>query len=131
MIAEADREDIVWLAGLLEGEGCFDLQRNRYPRVRLAMVDRDVVGRAATLFGSSIRLTLKPKPASPIFHAEVQGPRAAEIMRAILPYMGARRSAKIAEILSREAFPGEHHHFGAGRAYGLRLTRPPGLLSPA
>ena len=127
MIADADREDVVWLAGLLEGEGTFDLQRGKYPRVRVAMTDRDVVGRAATLFGSSIRLTLKPAPASPIWHAEIQGPRAAEIMRAVLPFMGSRRSGKIAQILSEYA----RDSIGQGTAYGRVLARPPGLLSPS
>ncbi len=136
MIVDADLLDKVWLAGLLEGEGSFDLQRGKYPRVRLAMTDRDVVGRAATLFGSSIRLTLKAWPEKPIWHAEKQGRDAAEIMRAILPFMGARRSQKIAEILSSVAFPGAadvtggRYVSGAGTAYGRTLTRPPGLLSP-
>ena len=130
MIADADRDDVIWLAGLLEGEGCFDLQRGRYPRVRLAMTDRDIVGRAATLFGSSIRLTLKPKPATPTWHAEIQGRRAANIMRAVLPFMGARRSARIAEILSKQCFPEESYGQNAGVAYGGFLARPPGILSP-
>lgn len=127
MIAAADRDDVVWLAGLLEGEGCFDLQRGKYPRVRLAMTDRDVVGRAATLFGSSIRLTLKSGE-KPTWHAERQGAAAAEIMRAILPFMGARRSQRIAEILSKARwFEGAY----VAEAYSRPLTRPPGLLSPA
>lgn len=127
MIADADRDDVVWLAGLLEGEGSFDLQRGRYPRVRLAMTDRDVVGRAATLFGSSIRLTLRV-PHKPTWHAEIQGERAVEVMRAVLPFMGARRSQRIAEVLSAHAFRNARSEVGA--AYGRDLTRPPGLLSP-
>ncbi len=127
MIADADRDDVIWLAGLLEGEGTFDLQRGKYPRVRLAMTDRDVVGRAATLFGSTIRLTLRPAPASPIWHAEIQGAPAVEIMRAVLPFMGSRRSGRIAQILSEFG----RASIGAGQAYGRVLTRPPGLLSPS
>lgn len=128
MITEADREDVVWLAGLLEGEGSFDLQRGKYPRVRLSMTDRDVVGRAATLFGSTIRLTLKSHD-KPTWHAERQGAAAVAIMEAILPWMGARRSRKIAEILATTRFPATCSK--ASAAYGGRLTRPPGLLSPA
>lgn len=128
MIADADRDDVVWLSGLLEGEGTFDLQRGKYPRVRLSMTDRDVVGRAATLFGSSIRLTLKSHD-KPTWHAERQGPAAVEIMRAILPWMGARRSQKIAEILATVEFPATCAP--VAKAYGRKLTRPPGLLSPA
>ncbi|GAA4981160.1 hypothetical protein [Actinopolymorpha pittospori] len=124
MITEADREDVIWLAGLLEGEGTFDLHRGKYPRVRVAMCDRDVVGRAATLFGSTIRLTLKPAPFQATWHAEISGARAVEIMTAVLPHMGARRSAKIAEVLGRAAMRKETR----GSIPGPRLTRPPGLL---
>ena len=127
MITEADRDDLIWLAGLCEGEACFDLHKGRYPRVRISMCDRDVVGRAATLFGSTIRLTLKQAPDSPIWSAEKQGAAAVEIMQAILPWMGTRRSQRIASILSayrmREASP--------TAAYGRSLARPPGLLSPS
>lgn len=99
MPAEISREDAVWLAGLLEGEGTFDLHRRKYPRVRVGMSDRDVVGRAATLMGAQVRLSLKPYPNSAMFHAEVSGTKAVAVMEEVLPHMGARRSAKIATVL--------------------------------
>ncbi|MGZ0151858.1 hypothetical protein ACXJJ3_32700 [Kribbella sp. WER1] len=94
-----DRDDVIWLAGLLEGEGTFDLHRGKYPRVRVGMTDRDVVGRAATLLGANVRLSLKSAPAQATWHAEVSGEKAVAVMRAILPFMGSRRSGKIATIL--------------------------------
>jgi len=42
------REDAAWLAGLLDGEGCFDAPRGN-PRVRLKMTDFDIVFRVAAL----------------------------------------------------------------------------------
>jgi len=122
-----DRNDLIWLAGLFEGEVCIDAHRGVYPRIRLAMTDRDVVGRAASLMDTKIRLAIHPAPASPTFHAEVQGDKAAAIMREILPYMGARRSAKIAEVLSIAHFrrnPGKS-------APGPMLARPHGIAKPA
>lgn len=98
-----DRDDVVWLAGLLEGEGTFDLQRGKYPRVRVAMTDRDVVGRAATLLGARVRLSMKPAPYQATWHAEVQGDKATAVMKAVLPFMGSRRSGKIASILGTAA----------------------------
>lgn len=46
------REDVVWLAGLMEGEGCFTMGWNRksgkmQPRIQLQMTDLDVVQRAS------------------------------------------------------------------------------------
>jgi hypothetical protein len=118
------REDVLWLAGLLEGEGCFDLHRARYPRVRLGMTDRDVVGRAATLFGSRVRLSLKAPPASATWHTEVSGARAEEIMEAVLPFMGARRSAKIATVLGHARLRGA---VPSASTPGPRPVRPPAL----
>lgn len=118
------RDDLIWLAGLLEGEGTFDLHRGRYPRIRVGMSDRDVVGRAATLMGSSVRLSLKPAPMKAMFHAEVSGTRAADLMRALLPHMGARRSAKIAEVLGHASLDPVLNRNGTP---GPRLTRPPAL----
>lgn len=118
--------DLHWLVGILEGEGCFDLHRNRYPRIRVAMTDRDIVGRVASLFGSSIRLSLR-RFNQPTWHAEIQGERAAEIMEAILPHMGARRSQKIAQILARWRMRGTALMTMPGPA----ITRPPGIGTPA
>jgi hypothetical protein len=109
-------EDRLWLAGLLEGEGTFDLHRGKYPRIRVGMKDRDVVGRAATLLGTRVRLTLRPFPYAAMWHSEVSGARAAALMAEILPIMGARRSAKIAEILG---------HYGYSET--PKVSRPPAL----
>lgn len=121
------REDLIWLAGLLEGEGTFDLHRGRYPRIRLAMTDRDVVGRAATLLGASIRGSLRARPYRSTWHTEISGERAAAVMREVLPFMGARRSAKIAEVLGEYAFQRD----GSPTIPAPRLTRPPGFVSPS
>lgn len=123
-----DRDDLLWLAGLLEGEGTFDAHRGRYPRVRLAMTDRDVVGRAASLMDTTIRLSLKEAPASPTWHAECSGDKAAAIMEAILPFMGTRRSQRIAEVLSTSAYYKGHDRKSLP---GPSVTRPAGIAKPA
>jgi hypothetical protein len=118
----ANRDDLLWLAGLLEGEGTFDLHRGRYPRIRLGMSDRDVVGRVATLLGCRVRLSFRRAPNSAIWHAEISGDRAAAVMEEILPYMGARRSAKIATVLGHARL-----RESKGSAPGPRIVRPPAL----
>lgn len=128
-VIHGDREDLIWLAGLLEGEGTFDLHRGRYPRIRLGMTDRDIVGRAATLMDSKIRLALHPAPMKPSWHAEISGERAAAIMRELLPFMGARRSQKIAEILGAVRFGGDAPR--SASAPGPAITRPAGITKPS
>jgi hypothetical protein len=122
-----DRDDLLWLAGLLEGEGSFDAQRGRYPRIRLAMTDRDVVGRAASLMDTSVRLSLHPAPVSATWHAEIQGERAAAIMREVLPHMGTRRSQRIADVLGVAAF---RKVVGPKGVPGPSVSRPAGIAKP-
>lgn len=126
-----NRYDVVWLAGLLEGEGTFDLHRGKYPRVRVAMTDRDVVGRAATLLGARVRLSLKPSPYKSTWHAEVSGAKAVAVMEAVLPFMGSRRSGKIAEILGASYLGSTvtpKRNFVASKP-GPQIVRPPALRS--
>jgi hypothetical protein len=128
------RDDLLWLAGLLEGEGSFDAHRGRYPRIRLAMTDRDIVGRAASLMDSKIRLALHPAPAQATWHTEISGERAAEIMRDILPHMGTRRSGKIANVLGVAHFRasgqnGEVVKFPTSTP-GPAIARPAGIAKP-
>lgn len=123
-----DRDDLLWLAGLLEGEGSFDAHRGKYPRIRLAMTDRDIVGRAASLMDSKIRLALHPAPASATWHTEISGVRAAAIMRDILPHMGTRRSGRIADVLGVAYFR-ENPHVTTSFP-GPQITRPAGIAKP-
>lgn len=124
------REDLIWLAGLLEGEGTFDLHKKRYPRIRLGMTDRDVVGRAASLMRARIRMSIPLDATKTMFHTEISGARAAEIMRSLLPYMGARRSARIGEILGAARMRGATGLVKGARMPGPSLTRPPGFAAP-
>lgn len=93
-----DRSDAAYLGGLLDGEGCFDAPRGN-PRVRVAMTDLDVVLRAADLMGAKTHIGVDKRDGhADTLVAQITGDRAIEVMRAVLPWMGSRRSAKIAEI---------------------------------
>lgn len=97
------RDDLHWLAGLLEGEGCFVYFRTPYqqdrPGIQLKMTDEDVVERAAKLLNApSVRPQDRPDRKR-TFVCAITGEPAAEMMRQLLPLMGERRSAKIREVL--------------------------------
>lgn len=132
-MTNGSRDDLLWLAGLLEGEGSFDAHKGRYARVRLGMTDRDIVTRAATVMGSRVRLALHALPDKASWHTEITGTTAVEIMREILPYMGARRSQKIAEVLGVVAYRDQTVKAN-GRLVasvpGPQLTLPAGVLAP-
>lgn len=46
-----DMRDIYWLAGLLEGEGCFSQHRHASPRLFVGMTDEDTILRAQKIMG--------------------------------------------------------------------------------
>lgn len=101
-----------WLAGLLEGEGCFRVAHDRRPgrrpqlTVALKMSDRDVVARAAEILPGTPRKVRtredsKKNPKwSDTYECSWTGQAAEDLMVAVLPHMGTRRSAKIRECLS-------------------------------
>jgi hypothetical protein len=92
--------DLMWLAGLCEGEAYFGARPNGYPRMSIEATDRDVVGRCAMLMGGKVRARLQRHAnAAPTYVTEVTGDKALEVMQALLPHMGARRSSKILEII--------------------------------
>lgn len=103
---KVNQENCQWLAGLLEGEGCFYFKGT--PKILLSMSDEDIVARVAELFGSTYN---KQSPhgigKKYMFNTSVCGIGAIEIMNILLPYMGLRRTAKIKEVLEKaDARPG-------------------------
>lgn len=108
---ELSERDCAWLAGLLEGEGCFKLHNktNGYRgtiAIALQMSDEDVVQRAAFLMGCKVMGPHGPYGVSKkqTWQVIVMGKKAEGLMRQLLPFMGKRRSEKIAALLAhREA----------------------------
>lgn len=108
------KQDLVWLAGLLEGEGSFSEQHYHVadarswwyalPSIELRMTDKDVVFRAGTLIGGNQRKLRSAPPARAhykrTFIWRVNGRRAVHVMELLLPYMGKRRSRCISQLLA-------------------------------
>jgi len=104
--------EIAWLAGLLEGEGCFYFRGTSY--IKLQMTDEDVIRRAADLMGRTYRRA-EPRGSQKkvVFSFELCAGHAIEFMKLILPYMCSRRTAKINEIIAQS-------NARLGQAYGDR-----------
>jgi len=94
------KADLLWLAGLLEGEGYFGGSPHRQLSIQLAMNDRDVVEKAASIMGGKERITPKRKGGtSEVSILQFGGSRAAAWMMMLWQFMGQRRKARIAEAL--------------------------------
>jgi hypothetical protein len=97
--------DLMWLVGLLEGEGSFIFpapSEPTSPRVTLQMTDEDVVRRAARLMGIEYvhKSHRHPDIWKPTYQVSLKGKRARALMEQLLPYMGVRRSQRIRGILA-------------------------------
>lgn len=97
--------DIAWAAGLLEGEGSF-ITRTKSPVlcVTCNMTDLDILERLQSIFGGLIHKNSRTSERykdhwKDAWTWSASGATAKDIMEAVLPYMGKRRSEKITELL--------------------------------
>ena len=100
---ELSELELGWLAGLLEGEGCFTTTGRKRPYIAVCLqtTDADVIERAAEMIGVPVHRmrTTSPMSAKPQYRTQLQGRRAAELMRLVRPHMGLRRGGRIDELL--------------------------------
>lgn len=96
-------KDDYWLAGILEGEGCFvgpAPSKWNHIAIQLMMTDRDVVERAAVLLGGQVaQLKRRKEHYKDGYRCIIGGKKAAAIMQKLLPLMGERRSNRIKTLL--------------------------------
>lgn len=104
--------ELGWLAGILEGEGCFDYQSSNSARIRVSMTDEDTVLRIALIFQ---KITGKahdvkcyqPKGTLPkrkewqlAFAVAAYSKDAQKIMKLVVRLMSARRRKRIWQALN-------------------------------
>jgi hypothetical protein len=97
--------DAAWLAGLLEGEGYFQITKSRPNNptqvlIRLSMTDKDVVEKAAKLLNVPINCKAQTTEKKTIYSISLSRRDDVEkVLLQILPHMGSRRSGRINECL--------------------------------
>jgi hypothetical protein len=93
-------EWLYWIAGLLEGEGCFQHRRNGDLLVQVVMTDGDIIGRLQTLLGfGTLRQSRLPSGKTGFRWTSTHQANTAGLLMTVLPLMGARRADKIRECL--------------------------------
>lgn len=99
-----DRE-VAWAAGLFEGEGTITLNGvAKSPRLKLSMVDADVVRRFHAIVGVGHTCPWDDKnPAHQIQLCWYTGAKAdiARVLDMLIPYFGERRLVRAAHVLAR------------------------------
>lgn len=96
--------EAAYVAGLLEGEGCFDFNAGdpRYPRIRCETTDRDVADKLVELVGGRISLSKRRQAHHKQAYMWFLNGRdnVEPVLVAIRPWMSQRRTAKIDELLN-------------------------------
>lgn len=96
----ANVTDIAWLAGLMEGDGCFTTN-GQIPVISVAMLDKDVIERVAKIFQAKIDSYKTPKGDKICYRAKTARRAIIEpILLAVYPYMGQRRKERIMKLLN-------------------------------
>lgn len=99
---------MMWLAGLVEGEGCFTMIKRaradgvtQYVRFIIVMTDKDVMERVSRLLGQKIHAVSGEKEHHKTkYQLDLTGQRAVDFAAAMRPLMGKRRQTKIDELLA-------------------------------
>lgn len=102
--------EMAWLAGILEGEGCFRSSSHQgidhYPVFNLQMTDRDVVDKASSILrcrtsGPYVSRQKKSDGTlrKAVYRCGHSGNRAVWWMKKLLPLMGCRRRKRMQEIV--------------------------------
>ena len=105
-------KSVEWLAGLLEGEGCFTTntpgrtRAQRTPLIAIGMTDGDIMTEVqltmAELGGRTVKRMSRRLPSGKrVYTLNLTGLPAVKVMCALLPYMGKRRGAKIRAIIAQ------------------------------
>lgn len=95
--------NIAWLAGIVEGEGTLALPGSTTgPRITVAMTDRDIVDRVASIAGCGLVNRYEPK--SPTqqtqWHWKLnRQAQVLEVITALLPWFGERRTERAVAII--------------------------------
>jgi hypothetical protein len=92
---------IYWLAGILDGEGCFRF--NGTPHIQLLMTDLDIVERVRSITGTISQIYSRDRSDNlkRQYHLHINGKKAIEWMMTLYPIMSVRRKEKIREVISQ------------------------------
>ena len=120
-------KDIIWLAGLLEGEGCFRLSDGKYPAIIVNMTDEDIIVKVSDIWDT--RVTRNKN----LYRAQISGPRAIGWMMVLYVLLGKRRRKKVTSIIKfwkETNYKAPHGMRFMAKCHAGRLVHGYGLCRP-
>ncbi len=105
---EYNREDIIWSAGLFEGEGSISISKlpsgRLYPRIKVKMCDKDAIEKFASTFKLKVLDVVKDKSwkehYKDAWYTDSTGKKAVAILYMLYPWLGNRRKARADEVIA-------------------------------
>jgi len=106
-----NREDIIWAAGLFEGEGCITFNGCKYAKLALGTTDMDVISKFHSIvkLGSINKSIVKARPQATkqgkpyktcFYWSVTRFEHVQAILAAFWPWLGQRRRARAEEVLT-------------------------------
>ena len=95
-------KEIYWLAGILEGEGSFNLKDQRYPRIQIAMTDVDIIEKVRCMISPHTSICVHQRAKENIkcqYSTSLTGQLAIEWMFTLYSLMGIRRKKQIKKVI--------------------------------
>ncbi len=102
--AEFSIKELYWVAGFLEGEGCFCFHKNGngynfVPKVTCGQKEIDPLIKVQKLFGGEIYYSTAKSRTNPIYIWNVGGSQAIALMMTVWSLMCERRRAQIKQVI--------------------------------
>ena len=106
----SDKEKLIYLAGVFEGEGSFGIWNNKidrknktikkYINISIQMTDEDIIKKFSDFFGGPYQ-NYKPRNHQNkiVYSWKTKGKKALDILYQIMPYLGKRRQEKFNNLL--------------------------------
>lgn len=96
---EVCSNELLWLAGVLDGDGCFTWVK-KSPQICIQMTDEDVVKRVSVVFGNKYWRVKSSKGHQDTFKVSLTGSKALSLGSLIIKDLSVRRQQKIKEWIS-------------------------------
>jgi hypothetical protein len=92
-------EDLAWLAGIIEGEGCIHITKTSSILLKVSMTDKDIVERVATLLDTHVTTKVRGAHYKVVYSARIWSIPAVAVIADLYQFFGERRRKKALEAL--------------------------------
>lgn len=115
-LTKVTREDIIYLAGLIDGDGCFFISKRKTQGTRTVQsysmnlnihcVEKFLIDWILETFGGITYINRKKPPRRPLYGVEITGNRLTQLIELIIPYLKLKRRHALNMLEMRKTYNG-------------------------